>query len=293
MEMTTIAIDSARCNRCGTCIVSCPESVFARSGPGAVPDIAQGHLCIACGHCLATCPADAVLHEAFPAGTICPVDADRLPSHDQVRELLRSRRSVRRFKDAPVSRDLIEAVLDAARFAPSAHNIQAVQYVVVQDRALLNKTADSTVAFIARMARQIRNPAVRALYRLVLSREEVASAVHMLPDFDYVCNEHRNGRDPILHGAPCLIFAHARRSVHFPETNAALALHNAALAAHALGLGGFLLGYVVGACKRDRTIPDLLGLPRDHEVYAGLALGQPALAFPKWIRRKDPEVRWL
>lgn len=291
--MTKIAIDSARCSRCGTCIVSCSESVFARTEPDAVPAIAKSHLCIACGHCLATCPAEAVIHEAFPPGTICPVETDALPSPHQVRELLRSRRSVRCFKDAPVSRECIEAVLDAARLAPSAHNVQDVQYVVVQDRDLLKKTTDATAAFIARLARQIRNPAVRALYRLALSREEIASAVHMLPDFDYVSDEHRNGRDPILHGAPCILLAHARRSVNFPETNAALALHNAALAAHALGLGGFLLGYVVGACKRDRTIPDLLGIPRHHEVYAGLALGQPAIAFPKWIRRKAPEVRWI
>jgi len=210
-----------------------------------------------------------------------------------VRELLRSRRSARLFKDAPVPRDALDAILDAAHLAPTAHNLQEVRYVVVQDKFILKKITGAAVDYVTRLARQVRNPAMRTLYRLALSREEVASAVHMLPDFDLVGAELRKGRDPILHGAPCVIVAYSWRSVNFPETNAALALHNAALAAHALGLGGFMLGYVVGACRRDKTIPGLLSIPRGHEVYAGLALGQPAIAFSKWILRKRVDARWM
>ena len=285
-----VSIDPVRCKRCGTCIVSCSESVFEQLENGRPPEVVQGNLCISCGHCVVTCPADAIVHDAFPPGTILPIDASAVPSYVQVRELLRSRRSVRLFKDTPISQDALDAVLDAARLAPSAHNLQEVRYVVVREKAVLEKITESTVGYVTRLAKQIRNPAIRALYRLALSREEIESAMLMLPDFDFVGAAFRKGRDPILHGAPCVLIAYARRSINFPESNAAVALHNAALATHALGLGGFMLGYVVGACKRDKTIPKLLGIPRGHDVYAGLALGHPAIAFPKWIQRRPLEI---
>ena len=39
---------------------------------------------------------------------------------------IKERRSVRRFADKPVPRQLIEEVIEVARFAPSWKNVQAV-----------------------------------------------------------------------------------------------------------------------------------------------------------------------
>lgn len=44
-----------------------------------------------------------------------------------------TRRSVRKFKNEPVSRDLIARLIDAARLAPSARNAQPWEFVVVTD----------------------------------------------------------------------------------------------------------------------------------------------------------------
>ncbi len=57
---------------------------------------------------------------------------------------IRLRRSVRRYRPDPVPRELIERVLDAARWAPSAVNMQPWQFVVVtgveRRRALAKST---------------------------------------------------------------------------------------------------------------------------------------------------------
>lgn len=50
-------------------------------------------------------------------------------------ELLRRRRSVRRFADTPLDRVRIDRVLEAARLAPSAHNRQPWRFVVIQGEA--------------------------------------------------------------------------------------------------------------------------------------------------------------
>ena len=46
-------------------------------------------------------------------------------------DIIRGRRSVRAFRPEPLSRAQIEAVLEAARWAPSAHNRQPWRFVVV------------------------------------------------------------------------------------------------------------------------------------------------------------------
>ena len=55
--------------------------------------------------------------------------------------LIKSRRSVRQWKSDAVREEDVEKVLDAAMNAPSAGNEQPWQFVVVTDKAVLNKAA--------------------------------------------------------------------------------------------------------------------------------------------------------
>lgn len=49
-------------------------------------------------------------------------------------ELVKSRRSVRKFLDKPVERDKIDLCVEAARLAPSAENVQPWRFIVVDNR---------------------------------------------------------------------------------------------------------------------------------------------------------------
>jgi nitroreductase len=52
-----------------------------------------------------------------------------------VMEVLRTMRAMRRLKSDPVPRDLLEQLVEAATWAPSASNQQLYSYVVVTERA--------------------------------------------------------------------------------------------------------------------------------------------------------------
>ncbi len=54
-------------------------------------------------------------------------------------QFLISRRSIRRFKNEPVSDDLIFKILDSARFAPSAKNSQPWEFIVVRNEVIKEK----------------------------------------------------------------------------------------------------------------------------------------------------------
>jgi len=56
---------------------------------------------------------------------------------DDVLKFIQARRSIRQFKDAPVSEAQAESLLRAAMAAPSAGNEQAWAFVVIRDRARL------------------------------------------------------------------------------------------------------------------------------------------------------------
>ena len=56
----------------------------------------------------------------------------------EVIEAILTRRSIRQFRDEPVAEDLIETVLRAAMAAPSAGNEQPWQFVLIDDRAILD-----------------------------------------------------------------------------------------------------------------------------------------------------------
>ena len=59
-------------------------------------------------------------------------------------EVLKTRRSVRTYTKEPVSRKTIEDIVDCARLAATAINIQPWEFVVVTDRRMLRRIADTT-----------------------------------------------------------------------------------------------------------------------------------------------------
>lgn len=58
-------------------------------------------------------------------------------------ELALKRRSIRRFKNIAIPYDILEKCVNAARLAPSAANLQPLEYIIVDDEKLLPKVFDT------------------------------------------------------------------------------------------------------------------------------------------------------
>ena len=290
--MPTLSIDNVLCSKCGTCVAVCPARVFVVSSPGTVPDPLLDERCISCGHCVAVCATGAVKHKAYPPGSVSPISKTLLPSEIQVREMLRLRRSVRTFTDQPVDGETIQKLIDAAHLAPSAHNGRALEYIVIQNRDVLQDLAKVIGQRYGQIARQLRSPLVRIVLRPLLGAA-ITNALPYVEEFERIAEEAQQGLDPFFRNAPCAIICHAPNTGSFVEMDASMALHNANLLAQSMGLGAFHVGYLVGACIRHRAVPSFLNIPRDHTVCGALALGHPTRTFHKWIQRTPPKVRVL
>jgi nitroreductase len=223
-----------------------------------------------------------------------PIKSENLPSYDQVLELIRSRRSKRLFKDNPVEKDVLEKVLEAARFAPSAHNDQSTDFVVIQDQAILHEITALTADYIEKLVKYTQNPIGRMMMRRVLGRRGAATVFELAPEMEGLVALFKSGTDWILRDTPVLIlFCADSAGGSFAGVNANLALHNAALAAETVGLGCFYAGFVVHASERDNRIAKLISLPKTHKIYGALSMGYPKLKFKKWPERNQANVIWV
>jgi len=57
----------------------------------------------------------------------------------QLLEVIKNRYSCRKFLDRPIPKELIEKLIDAGRFAPTARNIQPWEFIVITDKENLKK----------------------------------------------------------------------------------------------------------------------------------------------------------
>lgn len=63
-------------------------------------------------------------------------------------EVIKTRRSIRKYTDQPVSDEDIKAIVAAAAAAPSACNCQSYTFIAVRDKAKLNRLAELVCAFV-------------------------------------------------------------------------------------------------------------------------------------------------
>jgi nitroreductase len=57
-------------------------------------------------------------------------------------ELIKSRRSIRRYQDKPISNELLQKLLEAAHWAPSAHNSQPWEFIILKDEEAKRRIAE-------------------------------------------------------------------------------------------------------------------------------------------------------
>jgi nitroreductase len=156
-----------------------------------------------------------------------------------VLEAIKTRRSIRKYKDTPVDDKVLEQVLESARWSPSWANTQTWRFVVVRDKDIKAKLIETLSA---------NNPA----------RNNIA----MAPIIIVACAEQKKAG--YYRGE-----ASTTRGDWF-MFDVGLAMENLVLAAHALGLGTVH----VGAFDHQQA-ESILELPEGFCVVEMTPLGYP------------------
>lgn len=285
-------VNPETCKGDGICADICPESVLevvdgkAATVEGRVED------CIACGQCVAVCPTESLQMPDLPAEDFKELASPPF-GYGELFDFLRSRRSVRAFKDQPVERDLVKKILEAAATAPMGLPPHTTEVLVIDRREELDFLLKEIVKDYALMSKRFSSPLGRAMIRLAAGAENYRILRDYILEIARSDNEayRRDGSDRYMYNAPMLMLFHANRRALSYEENAHLVCDHAMLAAVSLGLGTTIIGMVPPIVNRSRVLRERYGIPRMNRVVTSLILGHPRYKYKRSIRRDLAGVR--
>ena len=256
-ENSSIVIDKEKCIGCGKCVRDCVAfALFIEDGKA---NIREG--CIECGHCFAICPTGAVDMPAYDKSDCKSVTDLSVIDSAVLLEGIKSRRTVRQYKDKPVEKEKIDMILKAGQYAPTGSNSQNVAFTI------LGAKQD-----------EIERKCVK-LFR---------TGVGIGSKFSKSLKNAQITDDFFFKGAPLVIVVSGHDSV-----NASLASAYMELTANSLGLGVLYSGFFCACTKLNPSINAALKLPKGHKAVTCMIIGYPDVKYERIAPRKEHSVKTL
>ena len=179
-------------------------------------------------------------------------------------ENMKARFSCRKYRPIPVEKEKLEAILDAARYAASGHNMQAWHFTVITTEE---------------------------------GKQELLDAVGPEPEnFKKMAPKGAAWPFPSdFFGAPVVIMISYDPKAPWPEAGAFLAAGNIMNAAASLGLSACCLTVFSKDVfnTEDTSRNKSKFIPEGHELYVSMVLGYPEVIPAKRPARKEGTETWL
>lgn len=194
-------------------------------------------------------------------------------------DVIYGRRSIRRYQPKPIPQTLIDQLLDAAIWAPSAHNRQPWRFAVIATpqvkqelAAAMGRQLSADLAADGAPPDAIEKEAARSYQRITHAPLLILLCLSMA-DMDAYPDPARQRNEQIMAGQ-----------------SVALAGQNLLLAAHALGLGACWLCAPLFA---QTAVRQTLALPPDWQPQALITIGYPAETRQKTRRPISKTTRYF
>lgn len=179
-------------------------------------------------------------------------------------EMLKCRRSIRRYQDKSVSMEAVKEMIKESTLAPNAGNEQPWKFITVNNKKMLKRMSDeSKKNILARIAANLDDYAKK--YKGMLE------------------NESFN----VFYNAPCLVIILGPSNLKNLYVDCALAAGYFMTAAASRGLGTCWVN--LGAEIKDPGMIRELGIPDNCTIVAPIILGYPE-KIPSVPKRKEPEI---
>lgn len=170
-------------------------------------------------------------------------------------ECLKTRRSVRRYTEEPVSRELLTEIVEIAKMAPTWKNTQTLRYIVVDDKAKIEQIKEECLLGFEHNSKTLAQ----------------CNTLVILVQKNGICGYEKDGSFTTSKGAGWEMF------------DAGIAAQTFCLAAHEKGVGSCIFGVF-----DDAKVASVIGLPEGETVAALIPVGIPKFN-PDATPRKDTE----
>jgi len=188
--------------------------------------------------------------------------------------LIKTRRSVRRYLSKDISNKVLWRILNAARWAPSAHNAQPWRFIVIKDPTIKRKLAQAMASewnkdlYKDSVSSEERERLVKYSVERFTSAPVLVVVFLSIGEMATYADERRRKAEHVM----------AIQSV-------ATSIQNLLLAAHAEGLGAC---WYCAPLFCPETVRKVLEAPEGIEPQALITLGYPAMK-PEAPKRKPLE----
>lgn len=272
--MTEIVIDPHKCNRDGICAASCPLHLFKIDADTKIPylDEERADSCISCGHCISVCSQDALTLNGVSPEQLTLIKPELASSPETVEQLLRTRRSIRRFKNKPVDKQTLSKLIDMANYAPTGRNQREISWRLINDKQKINDLAGHVIDWMRKVSK-LNKESAELFERLIVAWEK--------------------GHDGILRDAPALAIAVAPKSFPIASEDGSTALAYLELAAPSLGLGTCWGGYFYFAASSSKEIQNIVSISDDEKCVGAAMIGYPSFKYYRIPQRDPAKIEWI
>ncbi len=293
-----LTINSETCKGCGLCANICPRHVITIIEESGVKhaSVFEGRreLCLKCGHCASLCNEGSITVDGLdPDGYKDTVKTD--VSYDQMMTILKQRRSVRRYKDKDVPREVLDKIIDAVSIAPAISGSEVISVSIITGKDRMSSLTREGYSMYADLDKKLRNP----LIHFIMKRKAGVRKVNTLKNFVmpgmrwYIKWFNEENQDELRRDCPVIMLFHCDTTEPAGDEACMLAAFHAILAAETLGIGTCINGLFPPFINKTKKIRQTMEIPDNHEVYAALTLGYPKYKFKKTIPRKLGHVKFI
>ncbi len=187
-----------------------------------------------------------------------------------ITEMIRTRRSVREYKEEQVSDDDIKFLIDCARYAPSGLNMQPWSFLVIQNKEIMKKLSEAGKKSMIPLLEPMKNTSKKASDFLIFLKKKDTN---------------------MFYNASLLIIILGNKMVATADWDCAMAAQNMMLAAHSRNIGSCWIGGALPALMDEKLLKEL-GAPAGYKAVAPLIFGYPT-GRTEMPGRNEPEVKWL
>ena len=183
-------------------------------------------------------------------------------------DAIMTRRSVRMFEKRQIPDAILDKIIRAGTYAPSALALQPWGFVVVQDQAFLTRVSDYCKPIIVKLLGDAHDEMSDAFRALLESKES-----------------------SIYYHAPTVIMVIGKTESQFREIDCSLCAENMMLAAHALSIGSCWIGST-GVAYDNKELMEGFHIPEGYSPVGTIVFGYPAEK-PEAHGKKEPQVTWV